>query len=59
MLRVFGQAFRTPDLRTKMLFTLSMIGIYRIGSYVPDARRRLSSGADAAWTRSRETASTR
>jgi len=35
MLRVFGQAFRTPDLRTKIFFTLSMIGIYRIGSYVP------------------------
>ncbi|MFL6181769.1 MAG: preprotein translocase subunit SecY, partial [Actinomycetes bacterium] len=35
MLRVFGQAFRTPDLRTKLLFTLAMIGIYRIGSFVP------------------------
>jgi preprotein translocase subunit SecY len=35
MLRVFGQAFRTPDLRTKLLFTLGMIAIYRVGSYVP------------------------
>ncbi len=35
MLRVFGQAFRTPDLRTKMFFTLSMIAIYRIGAFVP------------------------
>ena len=35
MLRVFAQAFRTPDLRTKMLFALAMIAIYRIGSFVP------------------------
>ena len=35
MLRVFAQAFRTPDLRTKLLFTLGMIAIYRVGSYVP------------------------
>ena len=32
---VFGRAFRTPDLRTKMLFALAMIALYRIGSYVP------------------------
>ncbi|MFZ0324522.1 MAG: preprotein translocase subunit SecY [Actinomycetes bacterium] len=35
MLSVFAQAFRTPDLRTKLLFTLAMIGIYRVGSYIP------------------------
>ncbi len=34
-LAVFGRAFRTPDLRTKILFALGMIAIYRIGSYVP------------------------
>ena len=34
-LSVFGRAFRTPDLRTKMLFALGMIAIYRIGSFVP------------------------
>jgi preprotein translocase subunit SecY len=35
MLRVFSQAFRTPDLRTKLLFTLGMIAIFRVGSFVP------------------------
>ncbi len=35
MLSVFAQAFRTPDLRTKILFALAMIAIYRVGSYVP------------------------
>ena len=35
MLSVFAQAFRTPDLRTKLLITLGFIALYRIGSYVP------------------------
>ncbi len=28
-------AFRTPDLRRKMLFTLSMLALYRLGAAVP------------------------
>ena len=35
MLTAFGRAFRTPDLRRKLLFTLAMIGLYRLGSVVP------------------------
>lgn len=35
MLTAFGRAFKTPDLRRKLLFTLAMIGIYRLGSLVP------------------------
>ena len=35
MLTAFARAFRTPDLRTKMLFTLGMIAIFRLGSVVP------------------------
>ncbi len=35
MLRVFAQAFRTPDLRQKLLFTLGMIAIFRFGSILP------------------------
>ncbi|HUR15038.1 MAG TPA: preprotein translocase subunit SecY [Mycobacteriales bacterium] len=35
MLSAFGRAFRTPDLRRKLLFTLAMIGVYRLGSVVP------------------------
>ena len=35
MLTAFARAFRTPDLRRKLLFTLAMIGVYRLGSVVP------------------------
>ncbi|MGC5615739.1 preprotein translocase subunit SecY [Georgenia sp. Z1491] len=35
MLSAFLQAFRTPDLRRKLLFTLGIIAIYRIGAFVP------------------------
>ena len=29
------RAFRTPDLRRKLLFTLFIIGIFRMGSFIP------------------------
>ncbi|MFD1506565.1 preprotein translocase subunit SecY [Georgenia yuyongxinii] len=35
MLSAFAQAFRTPDLRRKLLFTLGIIAIYRIGTFIP------------------------
>ena len=35
MLTAFGRAFKTPDLRRKILFTLSIIAIYRLGAHVP------------------------
>ena len=35
MLSAFASAFRTPDLRKKLLFTLAMIAVYRLGSNVP------------------------
>ncbi|MDT0260174.1 preprotein translocase subunit SecY [Jatrophihabitans lederbergiae] len=35
MLSAFASAFRTPDLRKKLLFTLAMIGLYRLGASVP------------------------
>jgi len=31
----FGAALRTPDLRKKILFTLGLIALYRLGSVVP------------------------
>jgi len=31
----FARAFRTPDLRRKLLFTLGIIVLYRIGSHIP------------------------
>ena len=35
MLSTFVRAFRTPDLRPKLLFTFGMIVLYRFGSYLP------------------------
>ena len=35
MLNAFVQAFRTPDLRKKLLFTLGIISLFRLGSVVP------------------------
>ena len=35
MLSAFASAFRTPDLRKKLLFTLSIIALFRLGSVVP------------------------
>lgn len=35
MLTAFVQAFRTPDLRRKLLFTLALMAIFRLGSYIP------------------------
>jgi len=35
VLRAFVNAFKVPDLRKKILFTLFMIAVYRLGSHVP------------------------
>ena len=35
MLRAFATAFRTPDLRRKLLFVLGIIVLFRLGSQVP------------------------
>ncbi|MFC7581124.1 preprotein translocase subunit SecY [Schaalia naturae] len=35
MLSAFAQAFRTPDLRRKLLFTLFIMAVYRLGCFIP------------------------
>ena len=35
MLTAFFRAFRTPDLRRKLLFTLAMMAVYRFGAHIP------------------------
>jgi preprotein translocase subunit SecY len=35
VLRAFVNAFKVPDLRNKIFFTLAVIAIYRLGSHVP------------------------
>ena len=35
MLRAFGQAFRTPDLRNKIFFSLFIMALYRLGTFIP------------------------
>ena len=52
MLTAFGRAFKTPDLRRKILFTLFIIAVYRLGAHVPTpgvsypAVQQCISGAD-------------
>ncbi len=35
MLEAFANIFKIPDLRKKILFTLLMIAVYRVGTYIP------------------------
>ena len=35
MLAAFANAFRTPDLRKKILFTLAILAVFRLGSIIP------------------------
>jgi preprotein translocase subunit SecY len=35
VLTAFARAFRTPDLRRKILFTLAVMALFRLGSFVP------------------------
>ncbi|GAB6901265.1 preprotein translocase subunit SecY [Kineosporia succinea] len=35
MLTAFFRAFRTPDLRRKIFFTVAIMALFRLGSYVP------------------------
>jgi preprotein translocase subunit SecY len=35
VLSAFASAFRTPDLRRKLLFTLAMLALYRLGASIP------------------------
>lgn len=35
MLGAFARAFRTPDLRRKLLFTIAIMAIFRLGSFIP------------------------
>ena len=35
MLSAFGRVIKTADLRRKLLFTLGMIVLYRMGTFIP------------------------
>ena len=35
MLSALFRAFRTPDLRRKLLFTLGILVVFRVGSFLP------------------------
>ena len=35
MLSAFVRAFKTPDLRRKLLFTLAIMALFRLGSFIP------------------------
>ena len=56
MLAAFANAFRSPDLRKKIFFTLGILAIFRLGSIIPTpnvnvgAGRLLSPAGDHAGT---------
>ena len=54
MLTAFTRAFKTPDLRKKLLFTLGIIVLFRLGSLVP-AGRELHSGPEVPRGRPKNT----
>ncbi|MDQ1289726.1 MAG: preprotein translocase subunit SecY [Actinomycetota bacterium] len=35
MLTAFARAFRTPDLRRKLLFSIGIMAVFRLGSFIP------------------------
>ncbi len=35
MLSAFASAFKTPDLRKKILFTIGILAVFRLGSVIP------------------------
>ena len=35
LVEAFRNIFRTPDLRKRVLFTLAMLGVYRLGAFIP------------------------
>jgi preprotein translocase subunit SecY len=57
VLSAFASAFRTPDLRKKLLFTLAMLVLYRLGASIPtpntnivginDCIKQVSNGGNA------------
>ena len=44
MLAAFANAFRTPDLRKKIFFTLAILAIFRLGSIDADPQRQRQTG---------------
>jgi preprotein translocase subunit SecY len=35
LIEAFRNIFRTPDLRNRVMFTLAILGVYRLGAYIP------------------------
>jgi len=35
LIEAFRNIFRTPDLRNRVLFTLAILGVYRLGAFIP------------------------
>ena len=58
VLGAFANAFRTPDLRRKLLFVLVIIVVFRLGSQLPAPGVNVANVAVRASTASRTTAST-
>ena len=40
----FANVFRIPDLRKRVLFTLAMLAVYRLGGHIPTPGINISAG---------------
>ena len=58
MLGAFVNAFRTPDLRRKLLFVLGIIVVFRLGSQLPAPGVNVANVQRVRRAQSRTTAST-
>ena len=46
-LEAFANIFRVPDLRKRLMFTLGLLGVYRLGAVIPTPGINTSRWADA------------
>ena len=40
LFEAFGNIFRVPDLRKRVLFTLALLAVYRLGSHIPTSAQK-------------------
>ena len=52
-LQSFQNIFQVPELKRRVLFTLGLLAVYRLGAHVPDARRRRRARSRSSSTRCR------
>jgi len=54
MFEKFANIFRIPDLRRRILFTLALLAVYRLGGHIPtpgnSSSSKIAARCSASWT---------